>query len=78
MTNGCLWWFACNRSPIKEASFSFSILWSLYPACSAQAIPSVLGLFRVAKTLSIVKCAGAIAYPGHSVMAVIFPGPPEI
>jgi hypothetical protein len=33
-----------------ETSFSFAVIWSLYPACSGQATPSAFGLFGLAKT----------------------------
>lgn len=50
MTKGCLWWSAVTDHSQRRHPFSFTVIWSLYPAMLGQAIPSAFGFFRLAKT----------------------------
>ncbi len=50
MTVGCLWWSAVTDHAEQRHPFSFSLIWSLYPAISGQAIPSAFSHFRLAET----------------------------
>jgi hypothetical protein len=50
MTEGCLWWSGLTDYAQRRHPFSFTVIWSLYPASSGQAIPSAFGLFRIAET----------------------------